>query len=106
MLYVKLKELSAVNFKRYCGIGREIFDKMREIVRRNSAAQRLVAGRVPKLETEDQVLLTLEYWREYRTMFHLRRLSASASQPFPHYCSYRRCFEMVTRIRFARQANG
>jgi hypothetical protein len=46
---------------------------MCEIVRTKSAARRLVAGRAPKLSTEDQVLLTLEYWREYRTMFHLAR---------------------------------
>jgi len=44
---------------------------MCEIVRRKSAVQRFVTGRSPKLEVEDQVLLTLEYWRECRTMFHL-----------------------------------
>jgi len=71
MLYEKLENLSAANFKRYCGVERTTFDKMCEIVRRQSAAQRLVRGRPPKLETEDQVLLTLEYWREYRTMFHI-----------------------------------
>ncbi len=71
MLYEKLKKLSAANFKRYCGVERKTFDKMCEIVRCKSAARRLVQGRPPKLETEDQVLLTLEYWREYRTMFHI-----------------------------------
>jgi hypothetical protein len=44
---------------------------MCEIVHRKSAVQRFVTGRSPKLEVEDQVLLTLEYWRECRTMFHL-----------------------------------
>ena len=71
MLYEKLKNLSAANFKRYCGVKRKSFEKMCEIVRRKSAAQRFVSGRPPKLATEDQVLLTLEYWREYRTMFHI-----------------------------------
>ena len=71
MLYEKLKNLSAANFKRYCGVERKTFDKMCDVVREKSAAQRLVEGRPPKLEVEDQVLLTLEYWREYRTMFHL-----------------------------------
>ncbi len=28
-------------------------------------------GRPSKLSTEDQLLITLEYWREYRTYFHL-----------------------------------
>ena len=71
MLYEKLKNLSAANFKRYCGVERKTFDKMCVLVRQKSFAQRLVAGRPSKLLTEDQVLLTLEYWREYRTMFHL-----------------------------------
>ena len=67
MLYEKLKLLAAANFKRYCGVERKTFDKMCEVVRRKSISQKLVAGRPPKLEIEDQVLLTLEYWREYRT---------------------------------------
>ena len=71
MLYEKLKNLSADNFKRYSGVERKTFDKMCEVVREKSAALRLVEGRPPKLAIEDQVLLTLEYWREYRTMFHL-----------------------------------
>jgi Helix-turn-helix of DDE superfamily endonuclease len=71
MLYKKLEKLSATNFKRYCGVERETFNKMCEIVRQKSVAQRLVEGRPPKLVIEDQILLTLEYWREYRTMFHI-----------------------------------
>lgn len=30
-----------------------------------------VKGRPPKLSLEDQVLLCLSYWREYRTLFHV-----------------------------------
>jgi len=72
MLYEKLKNLSAARHeKRYCGVERKTFDKMCAVVRHKSSAQRLVEGRPSKLSIEDQVLLTLEYWREYRTMFHL-----------------------------------
>jgi DNA-directed RNA polymerase specialized sigma subunit len=28
-------------------------------------------GGQPKLSTEDQLLIALEYWREYRTYFHI-----------------------------------
>ena len=28
-------------------------------------------GGQPKLSIEDQLLITLEYWREYRTYFHI-----------------------------------
>ena len=70
MLYEKLKNLSAANFKRYCGVERETFEKMCELVREKSTSRFLLNGRPPKLVPEDRVLLTLEYWREYRTMFH------------------------------------
>lgn len=71
MLYEKLNKLSAANFKRYCGVEKETFDKMCELVRRKSSRRFLREGRKSKLLIEDQVLLTLEYWREYRTMFHV-----------------------------------
>ena len=29
------------------------------------------SGPKPKLSIEEQVLVTLEYWREYRTYFHI-----------------------------------
>jgi hypothetical protein len=32
-------------------------------------------GRPPKLSRADQLLLTLMYWREYRTEFHIRPLA-------------------------------
>lgn len=73
MLYNKLKELSNPDFKRYCGVNKQTFDKMCEIVSEKLVKQRLVAGRASKLSTEDQVLLTLEYWREYRTQFHIAK---------------------------------
>ena len=30
-------------------------------------------GKPSKLSVEDQVLMSLEYWREYRTYFHITR---------------------------------
>ena len=41
-----------------------VFDKICAIVAEKTAARRLVSGRPPKLSVPDQVLLTLEYWRE------------------------------------------
>ncbi|WP_228722135.1 helix-turn-helix domain-containing protein [Acinetobacter sp. BIGb0196] len=37
-------------------------------------------GRPPKLCLEDQVLLCLSYWREYRTLFHVAA-SYGVSEP-------------------------
>jgi hypothetical protein len=44
---------------------------MVEVVSKRLTKERRKKGRPPKLSVEDQVLLTLEYWREYRTLFHL-----------------------------------
>src|SRR5215210_843168 len=71
MLYEKLKDLSATQFKRYCGVKKKTFEKMCHLVAEKMKSRRLVAGRPPKLSVPNQVLLTLEYWREYRTQFHI-----------------------------------
>ena len=48
----------------------EVFEEMVEILEQElpKAKQR---GGQPKLSIEDQLLITLEYWREYRTYFHI-----------------------------------
>lgn len=71
MSYEQIKDLRPAEFKRYCGVEHETFDRMVEIVSNHLAKKRRKTGRPPKLSVEDQVLLTLEYWREYRTLFHL-----------------------------------
>lgn len=71
MSYEQVKDLSSADFKRYCGVQPETFRKMVEVVSNRLAKSRRKTGRPPKLPVEDQVLLTLEYWREYRTFFHL-----------------------------------
>jgi hypothetical protein len=40
---------------------------MRDVVESKAAG----FGRPPKLSSGDQVLMTLMYWREYRTQFHI-----------------------------------
>lgn len=71
MSYEQIKDLPPPDFKRYCGVQPETFRKMVEVVSARLAKSRRKTGRPPKLPVEDQVLLTLEYWREYRTFFHL-----------------------------------
>jgi hypothetical protein len=43
---------------------------MVEIVHQHEG-QKKKTGRPGKISLEDQVLMTLEYWREYRTYFHI-----------------------------------
>jgi len=71
MSYEKVKDLRPAEFKRYCGVEPETFRRMVEVVSNQLRKRRRVSGRPTKLAVEDQVLLTLEYWREYRTLFHL-----------------------------------
>jgi Helix-turn-helix of DDE superfamily endonuclease len=71
MSYEQIKDLRPADFKRYCGVEPETFRRMVELVSHRLTKKRRKMGRPPKLSVEDQVLLTLEYWREYRTFFHL-----------------------------------
>jgi hypothetical protein len=58
-------------FKELFGVKKEIFQQMH--ARLNAAYQQRhrKGGRRPKLSVGDQLFLTLQYWREYRTMAHL-----------------------------------
>lgn len=69
MRYEKAKQLKDSDFKRWCGVKKETFVTMCEVV--TEVYSRETRGRKSGLAVEDQVLLTLGYWREYRTMFHL-----------------------------------
>jgi hypothetical protein len=73
MSYEQIKDLRPVLFKRYCGVKPETFQRMVEVVSLHLSNRRVKTGRPPKLSIEDQVLMTLEYWREYRTFFHIAR---------------------------------
>jgi hypothetical protein len=69
MTYQRLKEKSAEAFKRYSGVKSETFETMIEVLRK-AERNKKKPGRSPTLCLEEQLLLTLSYWREYRTQFH------------------------------------
>jgi hypothetical protein len=73
MSYEQIKDLRPALFKRYCGVKPATFQKMVTVVSDHLSNRRVKTGRPPKLSVEDQVLMTLEYWREYRTFFHIAR---------------------------------
>ncbi len=66
-----IKHLSPEKFKRHCGIKAETFRLICEFIRAELTRTQKKSGRPPHLSVEDQVLLTFEYWREYRTQFHI-----------------------------------
>jgi len=67
MRYEIVKQLKDEDFKRLTGVSRAMFEKMLKVVKGGLRE----FGRKPKLSREDQLLLTLMYWREYRTEFHI-----------------------------------
>jgi len=67
MRYETIQTLKDEDFKRSTGVSRAMFDKMLTAVK----AGLRDFGRTPKLSRADQLLMTLMYWREYRTEFHI-----------------------------------
>ncbi len=80
MTYEQFKNLKPGAFKRRCGVHPETFEQMVELLRPH-LDRRGKRGGQAKLRVEDKLLLVLEYWREYRTQFHIAtswKLSESA----------------------------
>ncbi len=71
MTYQDVKNLKDGDFKRLCGVTKETFAAMCEVVLETKQLNR--RGRKSNLSIENQVLLTVSFWREYRTLFHLGR---------------------------------
>ena len=71
MKYEKVSSLSDEEFKRLTGVKKSTFQKMVEIVREAHRIKKSKGGRKNKLCIEDMILMTLEYYREYRTYFHI-----------------------------------
>jgi hypothetical protein len=67
MRYETIKHLKDTDFKRLTGVERKTFEKMLAVLAKGWRA----FGRPAKLSQADQLLMTLMYWREYRTEFHI-----------------------------------
>ena len=70
MTYEQVKTLKPTEFKRLWVVYPDTFKDMVTVLKAEKVWQKKT-GRPSKLSTEDQLLITLEYWREYRTYFHL-----------------------------------
>ena len=69
MKYSKVKNLSNDQFKRLVGIQPSTFLEMLDVLKAAEHDKR--RGRPSVLPLEDKLLMTLSYWREYRTLFHV-----------------------------------
>jgi len=67
MRYEEINDWKDTDFKRLSGVKHETFKKMLAVLERELPH----FGRPSKLSRADQLLMTLMYWREYRTQFHI-----------------------------------
>jgi len=67
MRYEEIKDRSDKDFKRLTGVEHPTFRLMVSVLEDELPT----FGRPPKLNRADQLLMTLMYWREYRTQFHI-----------------------------------
>ena len=67
MRYEEIKNRNDADFKRLTGVEHQTFHQMVDVLEREMPH----FGRPPNLSRADQLLMTLMYWREYRTQFHI-----------------------------------
>lgn len=68
--YEQALRLNGADFRRRTGVDLETFVEMKAVLH-DREADKEKSGRPPALPVGAQLLLTLEFWREYRTYFHL-----------------------------------
>lgn len=69
--YEKLKNISDAGFKRLTGVQKATYKLMVELLIWHESKRKKLPGRPSKLSYEDQILMMLEYLREYRTYYHI-----------------------------------
>lgn len=69
--FQSLADLPAAEFKRLTGVSRATFRVMVDALSPAIAARQKKGGPRFTWSVEDMLLMTLTYWREYRTYFHI-----------------------------------
>ena len=69
--YKKVNKLSDIEFKRVTGVTRDTFALMKAVVTKHYQKNRAKGGRKKDHTPSDQILMMLEYYREYRTYKHM-----------------------------------
>lgn len=74
MRWKYLEKQNGSKFKRMTGVTKKIFKMMVEVIKKDKTERRVQkghAGRKNELSAEEKVLVTLMYYREYRTQAHI-----------------------------------
>ncbi len=82
--YQKVNKLSDEDFKRVVGVSRDTFKEMLQVVKKHYRQSKSKGGRKKALATTDEILLMLEYYREYRTFKHMG-VDYGISESTAHY---------------------
>jgi len=69
--YERLKQIKPAEFKRLVGVKKETFEVMLEVYNDYHQKKKEQGGRPNRLLPETQLLLMLEYYREYRSLAHM-----------------------------------
>jgi hypothetical protein len=78
--YDTVKSLTDSNFRRLTGVQRTTFETMLSVLSTEIEKNKQIKGRPSILTVADQLLMMLEYNREYRTYFHISQ-SYQVSEP-------------------------
>ena len=92
MRFDSVKELKGEVFRRLTGIQRNTFEAMAAVLSDAKCKQKAAGGKPNTLSVENQLLMVLEYWREYRTYFHIGQaygISESAAYRNIKWCETR-----------------
>ena len=68
--YERALQLNQAQFRRKTGVDLETFAEMEAVLHERETSKRK-SGRPPALPVGAHLIFTLEFWREYRTSFHL-----------------------------------
>jgi len=82
--YHKVRKLTKEDFKRVVGVKIETFKEMVKVVRKHYRKNKIKGGTNRSLSANDETLMMLEYYREYRTFKHLG-VDYGVSESTAHY---------------------
>ena len=67
----RIRALPKASFRQIFGVSRGVFIQMYKTLRREYRRMHAKDGKPPTLSVLDKLILTLQYWREYRTYRHM-----------------------------------
>lgn len=80
----KVNKLSETDFRRVVGVKRGTFQEMVKVVKRHYRKMKSKGGTNKSMSANDETLMMLEYYREYRTFKHLG-VDYEVSESTAHY---------------------